>query len=125
MIGMFKSRNWKPQVIGDLRGTSNGISVLLRNFPCRVDEADGSRTYAYDDFGAEFLQVLSGRQLGNFDLVDSTISSGAEKSVDVKLRDLSPFEVRVSGRTTGKRDQFYSDLADALIEAFRSQSIKP
>lgn len=125
MFGIFKRRNWKPQVIGDLSGTSNGISVLLRNFPCRVDDADGSRTYAYGDFGSEFLQELSDHQLGDFDLVNRTISSGAEKSVYVKLRDLAPFEVRVSGRITGKRDQFYSDLADALIEAFRSQSIKP
>lgn len=125
MFGIFKSRNWKPQVIGDLRGTSNGISVLLRNFPCRVEEADGSRTYAYDDFGAEFLQELSDRQLGDFDLVNRTISAGAEKSVYVKLRDLSPFEVRVSGRIAGKRDQFYSDLADALIAAFKSQSMEP
>ena len=125
MLGLFKRRHWKSEVIPELVGAYDGLTVVLRNFPCRVDLSDGTRKCPYPDFGAGFIYELTERQLGEFEQLRQILATGAEKTAYVRLRDLVPIEVRISGRAATRRDQFYSDLADALIVAFESHRIKP
>lgn len=125
MFDLFKRKNWQPEVLPEIKGTSNGLSVTLRNFPCRLDASSNTRTYRYSDFGTEFLSEINDRQLGEFKDIYPILTAGAVKTVLVRLRDLPPIEVSLSGRPDERKQQFYSDLADALIDAFEKQRIKP
>jgi len=124
MFGLFKRREWKPEVVSELKGSYNGLHVVLRNFSCLRDPSDGKRKYPYQNFGAEFLAELRDRQLGDFDLIRRVLSADAGKTAYVRLRDLPAIEVQVTGRASSRRDAFYSDLADALIAAFDSHRIR-
>ena len=125
MLSLFKRRNWKPDVVPELRGSHDGLNVVVRNLPCLLDPSDGKRKYPYSDFGAEFLGELTDGQLRDFEHIHQVLSSGGGKTVAVTLRDHSPIEVAISGRASEHRKTFYSDLADALISAFESHGIKP
>jgi hypothetical protein len=125
MFGLFKRRERKPEVLPELKGSHNGLHVVLRNFSCLSDALDGERKYPYPDFGTEFLAELTDRQLGDFDHVRQFLSADAGKTVYVRLRDLPSIEVQVTGRVSSRREEFYSDLADALIAAFESHRIRP
>jgi hypothetical protein len=125
MFGLFERREWKPEVVPELKGSYKGLHVVLRNFSCLGDASDGKRKYPYPDFGSEFLSELTDRQLGDFDHVRQVLSADAGKTVYVRLRDLPAIEVQVTGRASSSRQQFYSDLADALIAAFDSHHIRP
>ena len=125
MLSFFKRREWKPEIVPELKGVYDGLNVVLHNFPCLVDASDGKRKYAYSDFGREFLAELADRQLGDFEHVRQVLSAGAGKTAYVRLRDLDAIEVQVTGHVSPRREQFYSDLADALIAAFDAHRIKP
>jgi hypothetical protein len=125
MFGLFKRREWKPEIVREMKGSYNGVHVVLRNFSCLSDASDGKRKYPYPDFGAEFLAELTERQLGDFDHVRQVLSADVGKTVYVRLRNLPAIEAQVSGRGSDSRQEFYSDLADALIAAFDSHRIGP
>lgn len=125
MLSLFKRRDWKPEVLSELKRTNDGLTVVLRNFTCLIDTNAGKRKYPHLDFGAEFLLELTNRQLGDFEHVRRVLSAGAGKTAYVRLRDFGAIEVQVTGRASHRREQFYSDLADALIAAFDTHRIKP
>jgi len=125
MFGLFKKREWVQEVLPEMQGSVGNLHVRVKLFPCRLDSKTGERTYAYDDFGVEFINELSDRQLSNFEQVCQTLAFGTSKTVSIKLRDLPSFEVELKGKISSSSRQFYSDLADALIEAFKTKGIKP
>jgi hypothetical protein len=125
MFGFFRRRDWKPEVLPQLEGSFAGLHVLIRNFPCLSDSSSGERKYRYGDFGSEFHAELIHRQLADFEHVRQILAAGARKTVLVRLRDLPTIQVEVQGRPSDKPAQFYSDLADAPIEAFQSQQVRP
>lgn len=112
-------------VVPEMHGTYEGLSVVLRNFPCLVDSSNKKRKYRYSAFGNEFLTELTEHQLGTFEKLSALLAAGDTKTVKVQLRDLGAIEVQLAARTARPARQFYSDLADALIVAFDSERIKP
>jgi len=82
------------------------------------------RTYVSKDFGAEFISALHA-SLGDFEQLRRTLSATGSKKVFVKLRDAPRFQVEIVGSIAADKGKFYSDLADALIEAFEAQGIEP
>ena len=123
MFGLFKKKEWKPETLPRMVGTFGDICVVVSNFPCRVDKLSGKRTYAYSDFGCEFINELHNK-LGEPEQLRRTVTAAGSKKVLVKLRNLPIFEVEIAGSIPSEKGQFYSDIADALIDAFRSQNIK-
>jgi len=122
MFSVFKRKEWPIESISELSGSYNGLHVSLRNFSCQRDPVSGTRRYAYQDFGFEFITELSDRQLGNYSQVAQTLNSGSSVVVWVSLQDLPPIEVTIHGHTYQQK-AFYSDIADALISAFGSKDI--
>src|SRR5262245_3652586 len=120
MPRLSQRRNWTPEVVPELRGTYDGLHVVLREFPCLADPSHGRRKYPYAGFGAEFLTQLADRHLGDFEQIRQVLSAGLRKTVYVKVSDLGAIEVQISGRAPLGAHRFYSDLADALIIAFGS-----
>ena len=125
MFGFLKKRVWISDVLPEMHGTAGGIQIVIRAFPCRLNPDTGERTYAYADFGVEFIEELSYRQLADFEQLRRSLASGVSKTVFIQLRDLSRFSVELKGPISSGHRPFYSDLADALIDAFQAKCIKP
>ncbi len=124
MFGLFKRKDWQPDVVPSMTGTYDGLSVTVRNFPCLRDAATGSRTYPYKDFGNEFINAL-GKELGDHAELRNVLGAGAGKTVVVVLPKITAIEVSLMGSPSTTRHQLDSSLADALIVAFESKGIKP
>lgn len=125
MFSLFKRRDWKPELIPELQGECRGLIVRLRNFPCLVDPADGSRKLPSGDFGGDFLAELTDRQLGDFGQLRAALSVSGTRTVAVQLKGLAPIEMDIAGQPPSTAKEFYSDLADAIIAALQSKGIKP
>ena len=124
MIFGFRKRQWADEVLEELNGKYGAISIVLKNFPCRVDQSSNERRFSYPEFGQELISTLMNRELQNLDQLRQTIAFGSSKSVSVKLRDLPTIGITVSGTPSSSDRQFQSDIADALIAAFESKNIR-
>ena len=122
MLGLFKRREWQLEILPELKGSCGGINVVVSRMVCRIDKSSEKRTYAYSDFGFEFLNELH-NQLGEFRDLQKMIVLSNIKKVSLKLRDLPAIYVEIGGSIPDSKEQFYSDIADALIDAFKSQGI--
>lgn len=125
MINLFKRRDWRPEIISELQGSYEGLTVRIRDFPCLVDPADGSRKFRHRGFGGEFLEEITARLLVDFNHLRADLSGGGTRTVVVRLRDLAPIEFELTGRLPSTVRAFHSDLADAIIVALASKGIEP
>ena len=124
MLGLFKKRKWQPTVLGQLQGSFHGLVVSLWNFPCNVDENTGKLAYSYPDFGVEFLEEFHAK-VGDFKQVQEILNSHQKIMASIALRDYPPIQAELSGVSPTSKGQYYSDVADAIIAAFESKSLKP
>lgn len=125
VINLFKRRDWRPEIISELQGSHEGLTVRIRDFPCLVDSADGSRKFRHRGFGGEFLEELTARLLGDYSHLCEELSGGGKRTVLVRLKDLAPIEFHLMGRLPPTVRAFHSDLADAIIVALESKGIRP
>ncbi len=77
------------------------------------------------DFANGFASELSERQLSDFPAVASALAEGRQVRVPVKVGGLPEIIVEIQGRASKRSRKFYSDLADAIIDAFDKNGIKP
>jgi hypothetical protein len=124
MFGLFKRKEWQPEVVTEMKGAHDGLSVTVRDFPCLLDPNSGSRTYRTPNFGNDFIVGVT-KELGDYSELRSLLAAGAEKTVIVNLVGLPSIRVSVIGLAPTSDRQLESDLADALIVALDSQGIKP
>jgi len=118
----FRLRTWEPEIVPELRGTNGRLKVVMNNLPCLHDPTSGERKFAFAEFGSELLENLCAEQLTDLDHVRRIVSTG-RKTVSVQLRDQPPVVVHVTGQIPQDPERFYSDLADCLVIAFRTEHI--
>lgn len=118
----FRHKDWEPEILPELRGTNGRLAIVLNNLPCLHDPQSGERKFAVPHFGSELLEKLCADKLSDLDHVRRVVSTGC-KTVYVRIRDQPPVAVHVAGQIPADADQFYSDLADCLVIAFRAQHI--
>jgi hypothetical protein len=94
----------------------------MNNVPCLRDRADGRRKFVFHDFGAELLQKLCAEKFADIDHVRRLLSTG-EKAVSVRVRNLPPLEVHLTGQVALDPRRFRADLADCLVDAFRAKQL--
>lgn len=112
------------EIIPEAHGSYGGLNVTIRNLPCRRDANTGERTFSYSNFGNDFLNGFH-EQIGDFALVCAKLKTGAPARAYVTVSTHSPITVEVSGTPNSSKNQFDSDIADALIEAFKSIELRP
>lgn len=120
MFERFRHKDWEPEILPEARGTNGRLQVVMNNLPCLHDPRSGDRKFPFSDFGAELLENLCAKQLSDLDHVRRVVSTG-HKTVYVRLRDQPPVAVHVAGQIAADPDQFCSDLADCLVNAFRAK----
>lgn len=125
ILNFFKRRQWRAEVIGEMTGSFVKVVVRVRNLPCLFEASSGKHRYHYKDFGSEFIEELTERQLPGFEELVRILNAGAAANALVRLRELGPIEVQVTGKITVSSREFYSDLADALVEAFKTHQLGP
>jgi hypothetical protein len=119
---LFRHREWEQEILPELRGTNGTLKVVLYNLPCLRDPTDGTRKFLFHDFGSQLLENLCADHLADIEHVRRLLSTGA-KTVYVRLRDLPPVVVNLTGQVAQDPEQFCSDLADCLVVAFRAEQI--
>lgn len=124
MFGLFKRKEWQPEVVAEMKGSHDGLYITVRNFPCLRDAKSGSRTYRTPTFGNDFILGVT-QELGDYSDLRGLLGAGAGKTVVVNLPSLPAIQVSVMGSAPSTDRQLDSNLADALIVAFESQDIKP
>lgn len=124
MFDLFKRKQWQPDLVSEMKGTYEGLSVTVRNFSCLKDAASEARTYRYSNFGCEFIDGVH-KNLGSYEELRNILRSGAGKTIIVNLPSLPAIQVSLSGLAPDSKRVFDSNLADALIAAFESEGIKP
>ena len=120
----FKVRSGRDDVLPLMAGAYKGLNVELKNVPCRTDEESNEHRYRYSDFGFEFITELH-KQLGTLAAVSHALENGESASVPISVGNLPPISLRVSGKPPKSKRAYYSDLADALLDAFEKQGFKP
>ena len=124
MLGLFKRRRWIEEVVPVANGAYGQLAVTIRNIPCRIDEASRDRKYRHGDFGHQFLNELHD-QLGRFEDVRAKLAAGSVVNAIVELPSTPAISVELRGQASASKGQFYSDLADALLDAFKSIRLRP
>ncbi|MBX3652137.1 MAG: hypothetical protein KF771_12270 [Burkholderiales bacterium] len=124
MFGLFKRRKWISETVAEMRGTYRDLHVRVRNVPCLREEQGVDRKYPYPNFGFEFLHELH-EQLGRIDAIAAQLNTGAPANALITLQSYPPISVELRGKPDRKMNQFQSDIADALLEAFKSVDLRP
>ena len=124
MFGLFKDRKWIPETLAEIRGIYRDLHVRVRNMPCLREEQGVGRKYPYPNFGFEFLHQLH-EQLGCIDTLAAQLNRGAPAGALITLQSYPPISVELRGKPDQKMNQFQSDIADALLEAFKSVDFRP
>jgi hypothetical protein len=124
MFNLFKKKEWINEAFSVISGNTAQLHITIRNFPCRKEKDEKYWHYAYSDFGNDFISELSGNKLSEYSTVASELNEGKILSLPVKLKDLSEITVEIQGRSV-RKNEFYSDLADAVIDAMERNGIKP
>lgn len=124
MFGLFKRRKWVSETMAEMRGTYRDLHVRVRNMPYLREEQGVGRKYPYPNFGFEFLHELH-EQLGRADAIAAQLNTGAPVNALITSQSYPPISVELRGKPDSKTDQFESDIADALLEAFKSVNLRP
>lgn len=123
MFGLFKRRKWIPETVAEMRGTYRDLHVMVRNVQCLREEQGVGRKYPYPNFGFKFLNKLH-EQLGRVDAIAAQLNTGAPANALITLQSYPPISVELRGKPDRKMDQFQSDIADGLLEVFKSVDLR-
>jgi len=124
MWKLFEKKEWVDETFSVISGNAAELHITIYDFPCRKAKGGRHWHYRYSNFGNDFITELSERELSDFASTASALTEGKVIRVPVKLKGLSEIVVEIQGRPATKRE-FYSDLADAIIDAMDKNGIKP
>lgn len=124
MLDWFKKRSWKPSILAEMRGVASGLAIRLIDVPCLRDEITGDKKYASPAFGHDLLLALH-EAIGGAKHAHERLVAGSKVSAVVRLPQYPAIVVEMSGSPNNSLRVFESDIADALIEAFRAAGLKP
>ncbi|MDR7070957.1 hypothetical protein J2X02_003831 [Pseudoxanthomonas japonensis] len=124
MFGLHKKRSWKSDVLPELTGQESSLILRLTNVPCLRDEITGDRKYSSPNFGHDFLMALHDA-IGGSKHAYSRLFAGSTITTLVRLPQQSAIGVEMSGKPNDNVRVFESDIADALISAFRMAGLRP
>ena len=125
MLGLFRKKDWVEDRLERLEGSSDTVRVAISNFPFRTDKGSGARRFVPNDFGNRFITELTERALPPYESLAPMLAAGTPVRAHLQLPGLPLIQVEVSGSAPISAKRFYSDLADALLDAFEKQKIKP
>lgn len=98
--------------------------MTIRNFPCLIDKESKRCKYIYPDFGTDFRYELIDKKLGDFKSLKSHFEYQSTFLTNLNLKNKYNIEIEFKASNFSDRSQFYSNLADAIINAFKQQKIK-
>ncbi len=124
MLGWFKKRSWKPELLPELKGQEGHLIVRLTNLPCLRDDVTGDRKYIFTDFGYDFLMAFH-EAIGGAKHAHSRLVAGSAITGDVRLPQQPRIGIEMHGKPHDRVRNFESDIADALINAYESAGLRP
>jgi len=129
---LFKRKgkqDWRPSKV-DIEGTYNNIKVTLNDFPILENHHNKlERKSCYSDFNYEFIRNLQ-KKIGDYSQFEES-SSQNSPVFTIKLSKASVFTIQIDLLAPYKKrllkmdreEKFFSDISDALINAFKDNNI--
>jgi hypothetical protein len=122
---IWKKKERIQETLPAISGEKAGLRVTVYNLACRKEKGKEQRTYPYADFGAEFIDALMNKQPADFSTISVALTRGESVEVSVTVRELPAMRVVIQGSPHPRENQYSSDVADAVIDAFSKSGIRP
>lgn len=119
------AKEWVEKELPEIEGESGTIIVRCRPFPFRQKAGGEQRKFLYPDFGSDFRHELMDVQLSDWEGLKEKFAQVGKTVVSVSMKKCAPITVEVECSKLLKPPQFFSDLADAIIDAMEKNSIRP
>lgn len=117
--------NWVEQELSEIAGQSRDVVVHCRPFPFKQKKDGVRRKYVYPDFGSDFRYELMDVQLADWNSLETELEQRKKKTVNVKLAKCKEITIDIECGRLPPKQQFFSDLADAIIDALSKNGIQP
>lgn len=112
--------DWKDAVINSAQGENNGVEVIIKNIPCL--ESNNKRKYPYSNFGRDFIHLLLYEKISNYE--QDVLKNNGKVNCFVDLSHYSPIEVNINAGSVGSEKEFYFNVSEAIVKAFKGVSFK-
>jgi hypothetical protein len=122
-MGLFKKTEYIEEIIPEISGNAGAMKVTMKNMPIRR-EALTSKLKLYSDFPSELIEeIYYSKNKFTYEDVTQVLQRVNKFAVNLKVKQLSEMLLEISG-TLPKKQQFESDLSDAILNAWKSNNIK-
>lgn len=112
---------WLPEVVGK----SKTVVVRCQPFPCKQEANGGKRKYLYSDFGSDFRHELMDVHLSDWNRLKNQLAKDKNITVIVSANMSNSISVEIECVKQLNEQQFFSELADAIIDAMDKYGIQP
>jgi len=119
------SEKWMKKELPEIVGRSRDVVIRCCPFPLKEKKKIERRKYLYSDFGSDFRHELIDVQLSDWTMIKQDFDKRNKKTVTVKLPKCKNITVSIECNRLPSRQQFFSDIADALIDALKKNKIQP
>ncbi len=120
---MFHSKKWKIEYLPEIKGQYKDVTIIFRNFPCKINTVSGKKKSPYNDFSCELYEVLISQILEDFSQVKRRVEMDNILKEMITLKEYRSIEVLLILDKTVERNEFYHNVGEAIIDAFSKAGI--
>jgi hypothetical protein len=116
---------WVEKELSEVVGQSGAVVVHCRPFPFQQIASGEQRKFLYPNFGSDFRHELMDVQLSDWQALKKRFEQTRDISVSISMKKCRPMTVEIECSEQLRETQFFSDLADAIIDAMDKNGICP
>lgn len=116
---------WVEKELPEIVGECGAVIVRCRPFPFRQKAGGEQRKFLYPNFGSDFRHELMDVQLSDWQALTKKFEQTGRIVVSVPMSKCDPITVEVDCSKQLRAPQFFSELADAIIDAMEKNKILP
>ncbi|MEI8121844.1 MAG: hypothetical protein WCI20_07310 [bacterium] len=116
---------WVEKELSEIVGQSGAVVVHCRPFFVQQIDGGEQRKFLYPNFGSDFRHELMDVQLSDWQTLKKRFEQTKDISVPLSMKKCRPMTVEIECLGQLRKAQFFSDLADAIIDAMDKNGICP
>jgi hypothetical protein len=110
--------------INEFEGVDSGISVVIRNYPCLVDENTGEKQELSYYFNANFVEEFIEGVMKDFDNIKNNMEKYGHHNIHVNIDNVHLIELEIRSLKKFVEVTFLSDVLDAIRNGYEKENIK-
>lgn len=120
-----RADKWEEKELAEIVGQSGSVFVKCRPFPFRQKAGGDERRFLYPDFGSDLRHELMDVQLADWGKLERGTGDKRRVCITLSLPKGIVISVEISSCRRLDKRTFFSDLADAVINALTNSGIRP